>query len=374
VELLKALGMPFQVASLLFVAVSSLLLALVTAVGGVTFLIALFAIFILLVWLIRYAYTLIDDASNGVHEAATASAEMLSVVGDPRCLVHPVLAIAVGTALVLQPEVPRPPVLAAAALLFPASIGASAISGRTLDSLNPIAMMNVVRGLAHYYLLAVLWTIACVTLGFVIADTTLWSALRIALIELLILLVYTFIGGAVYLRRTELGFTPRVSPERTDERVQLQRDAERQQMIDGLYRDLRVRETGKAATSAGQWLQQAPAHLLATDVRAILTAGAAWTEPRTYPQLLRSMTGQLLAMRQTALAFTVVEAGLVATHGFALTSENDAIAMIRFAQHSGRKRVAVTLLSNYLASIAGKSEPGAALQALREYLQADSPT
>jgi hypothetical protein len=144
-------------------------------------------------------------------------------------------------------------------------------------------------------------------------------------------------------------------------------------MIDGLYRDLRVRETGKAATSAGRWLQQAPPHLLAADVRAILATGAGWSEPRTYPQLLRSMAEHLLTMRQTALAFTVVEAGLAATKGFTLASESDAIAMIRVAQHSGRKRLAATLLSNYLASIAGKSEPGAALQELRSQLQADPP-
>jgi hypothetical protein len=373
VDLLKALGMPFQLASLLFVAVSSLLLALVTGVGGATFLIAIFSILILLVWLVRYAFELIDDAANGVHDAATASAEMLSIVGDPRCLVHPVLAVAAGVALSLQPEVSRLAVLAAAALLFPASIGASAISGRARDALNPVAMMNVVRGLAHYYVLAVLWTTACVMLGAIIADTGLWSALRIAIIELLILQVYVFIGGAVYARRTELGFTPRVSPERQDQRVQVERETERQRMIDGLYRDLRVRETARATTSASQWLQQTPSHLLAADVNAILAAGAGWSEPRTYPQLLRNLVPVLISMRQTALAFAAVEAGLAASPGFAVASESDAIAMIRFAQLSGRKRAAATLLANHLASVTGKSEPGPALQQLRAQLQADPP-
>ena len=105
------------------------------------------AIWLLLVWLTQFAFTLIDDAANGVQETEAATAEMLSPFGDPRCWVHPALAAAVAIALVLQPEIPRLPVLVVGALLFPVSIGAIAISGRARDALNPFAMVRMLRGL-----------------------------------------------------------------------------------------------------------------------------------------------------------------------------------------------------------------------------------
>ena len=68
----------------------------------------------------------------------------------------------------------------------------------------------------------------------------------IASLQLLLLLVYAAIGGALYERRLELGFEPRISPERAAERVEAERLARRQQFIDGLYKDLRVREAPRA--------------------------------------------------------------------------------------------------------------------------------
>jgi hypothetical protein len=85
------------------------------------------------------------------------------------------------------------------------------------------------------------------------------GAVLVAILELLLLLAYAGIGGALYLRRFELGFVPRISPERSAERGQRERAAARQQIIDGMYRDLRVRETPRAISAGTAWLQQAAA-------------------------------------------------------------------------------------------------------------------
>lgn len=370
-ELVKALGMPFQLASLLFVATTSLLLALVLSVGGTTALIALFAIWLLLIWQTRFAFTLIDDAANGVQETAAASAEMLSPFGDPRCWVHPFLAVLVGGAIFFYPKIPLLPVLGVAVLIFPASIGAIAISGRALDALNPVAMMNVVRGLGGYYALAVLWIGLCAGAGLLVNELDLWNVLRIALLQLLLLLVYAFIGGAVYLRRMDLGFEPRFSPERGEQRAAQERALERQRMIDGLYRDLRVREPERAITAMNQWLAAAAPTDLHHQVFAILAAGAKWGEPRGFSQLLRGMIQQLLVLKQLPLAFAALEAGMKVNHSFTPSAESQTIALISYAQQTGRKRVAVTLLTSFLSSIAGQSEPSAELLALRDRLAGD---
>jgi uncharacterized membrane protein len=372
-DLLKALAMPFQAASLLFVAMSALLLTLVTSVGSAIMPLALLAILLLLVWLTQFAFALIDDAANGVQETTAATAEMLSPFGDPRCWVHPALAAATSLTLYLRPEIPRLPVLATCALLLPVSIGAIAISGRALDALNPFALVRVLRGLGPYYPLAVLFLVLCVAAGVLLTQVGMWSVLRFAALELLVLLGYAFIGGAVYARRLDLGFEPRVSPERVEMRGEQERVAQRQQMIDGLYRDLRVREPARAIADAKRWIEAASPQQLPGDVQAILEAAASWTEPRGLQLLLRSLIPQLQALKQPALAFAAVEAGLAAAPRFSPELESDAIAAIRYASQTGRKRVAASLLTNFMHSSSFKSPPGPELQELCTQLQVEPP-
>ena len=75
-ELLRILAVPFQLGSLLFVAMSSLILALVlprVTLGNVV--LGLFALWAVGTWLTRYAFRLIDDIANGVREAAAEVVE-----------------------------------------------------------------------------------------------------------------------------------------------------------------------------------------------------------------------------------------------------------------------------------------------------------
>jgi hypothetical protein len=371
-DIVKALSMPFQAASLMFVAVSLLLLTVVTRMGPV--ILGVFAIWLLLIWLTQFAFTLIDDAANGVLETEAASAEMLSPFGDPRCWVHPALATAIAVGLTLEPGIPRLPVLIVSLLLFPLSIGAIAISGMARDALNPFAMARMARGLGPWYPLTVLFIGMCALLGVLVTKSALWTLAQFASLELLILLAYAFIGGAVYIRRLDLGFEPRVSPERVERRGEQERAEQLQQMIDGLYRDLRVREPSRAIADLKRWIAAANAQQLPGDVHAILAAGARWSEPRGLQLLLRALIPQLLAMQQQALAFAATETGLGAAGTFTPEHEGDVIATTRYALQTGRKRVAATLLANYLRSAAFRGSPGPELQALCTQLQVQSPT
>ncbi len=106
-ELLKVLAMPFQMASLLFVAITSGLLGLLLSLGGatmVTLVISAHAAWLMLVWLTNYALQMIDDAANGHREARTASIEMMhNPFLDARCWLHPGLAAALVITHYLQP-------------------------------------------------------------------------------------------------------------------------------------------------------------------------------------------------------------------------------------------------------------------------------
>jgi hypothetical protein len=372
-DLLKILAMPFQLASLLFVGLTALLMGfLIRLAGGslgVVAVLAIFALWLLVVWLTNYALRLIDDAANGVHKAAVASAEMLAdPFADSRCWVHPALAAILVLFHYAQPDLPTAPSLVVAALLFPASLGACVMSGHARDALNPVAIAGAMRGFGIWYVPLVLFTALCVALAVLATRTLPAGALVVAILEMLLLLAYAGIGGAVYMRRFELGFAPRVSPERRQEREQRERDAARQQFIDGMYKDLRVRETQRAIASAIARLKQVPAADLAEEMRDLLAAGRHWNEPREFPRLLRGLLPTLVELKQPALALGAADSALAVNADFAPPDEATTLALAEYALQTGRRRGATRMLENYLK--ASQSPASERLDALRARLAA----
>lgn len=377
-RVIKTLGMPFQAASLMFVAISSLLLAWVSSLGPTYLFIGVMAYWFMLVWLINFALRLVDDVANGAQETAAASVEMMgNPFLDPRGVVHPTLAAIIGVTYFLNPEWPRLPMLVAAAVLFPASIGASTLTGFARDAFHPAEIWRVMRGMGPWYPLLVAWVAACAFAGVMVIEATQFQsyfsrALLFAAVQLLLLVAYASVGAALYMRRIELGFEPRRSPERLEAREDTERVLRRQQMIDGLYRDLRVRESARATRNAQQWFTAAPTAQLAGDLHALLEAGRLWPEPVEYPRLLRGLLPVLLELKQPALAATVATTGLAAHPDFAPADEATAVTMIGYALQTGRRRAAAQLLDNYLRGPGQKQPPGEALQALREKLRSVS--
>ena len=70
-DLLRALAMPFQLASLLFVALTSVLLGIFISGDLIRFLVSIAAIWLILVWLTQYALVLIDDAVSATGNPAS---------------------------------------------------------------------------------------------------------------------------------------------------------------------------------------------------------------------------------------------------------------------------------------------------------------
>jgi hypothetical protein len=210
----------------------------------------------------------------------------------------------------------------------------------------------------------VVFVLGCAWLGRVVAQRLDSTILSVATTEMLLLLVYAGIGGVLYVRRRELAFEPRQSPERIAQREEEERRGTRQQFIDGLYKDLRVRESPRAVANAARWLRESKAEHLKGDVHAILQAGTLWNEPREYPRFLRGLLPVMLEMKQPMLAMSIVDAGLAAASGFAPATESETVALVNYAQHTGRRRVAQTLLGNYLKNPPA-GEPSDALRALQ---------
>jgi hypothetical protein len=376
-SLLHAVGMPFQLASLLFVMVCALILtvAFTIASGSAGLAISLLALVVVLVWLVQYAFIVLDAAANGLAEVPAASAEMLSPFADERGWIHPAIIAATTITLMLNPDLPKWPVVVAAGTIFPASIAATVISGRALDALNPVAISRVIAAMGALYVIPVCVFLLCTLACLWVAGLDFWLFPRLMVMGLLLLCAYACIGGTIHTRHSELGFAARVSSERVAEQMEVQRTQRRQQWIDSLYQLVLVRDHARSASTARQWLAAAAAHELPADVAALLASGRSWNQPKSYCQLLRSVVTQLLEQQQPALALQVTEAALGTAQEFALAQEGAAVALARFALQTSRRRLAATILDNYLA-VAGSASPGrdllALLQQLREALRPNS--
>lgn len=368
-ELLKVLAMPFQWGSLLFVAATSLLMGLLISMvppHPMAIILMLFVIWLLLVWLTNYSLRLIDDAANGVRESAAASAEMLAdAYLDSRAWVHPVIAMALTAMHLLRPEWPLAPTLVAAALLLPASLGACAMTGRARDALNPLMIWRVIHGLGPWYLPLVVFIALCVALGTTLVVLLSPGAVLVASVQLLVLIVYAATGGAIYQRRLELGFDARISPEREAEKIEAVRVARRQEFLDGMYKDLRVRQWPRALDSAREWLASTRPSERMGDVNAIIAAGRSWTEVRDHALLLQGLMSLVIEMKQPGLACTVAEAGLAVTPEFRAKTEVETAALVGYAIETGRRRTAARLLENFLGRADAGFVPGPQLAALR---------
>lgn len=364
-DALKILSMPFQAGSLLFVALSSLVLGVLIGSRNLIILIfGLWALWVTLTWLTNYAVRMIDDIADGVREAGAAEVEQANAVADPRAWVHPLLAVLLLVLHVTQPGLPVAPTVIAAVLLFPPSLAASAISGRALDSLNPRAVFEVMRGFGPWYPLAVLATTFWAALGALAVRLLQPGWLYFAVLELLLLLTYACIGGIVYQRRFELGFPARHSPERRDETARQEREKRRQQLLDHLYESLRAKDVPRGIDAASQWLREADSHQFAQDTQAILAAGRQWNEPGQFTLLVAGLMPLLLERQQPALALAAAEAMRAAGGRFVPGDEASTIALAEYALRTGRRRTAQAMVEGFLASSAGAGPAGPRLAQL----------
>jgi hypothetical protein len=355
-SLLRALRLPFQMSSLLFVALTAVLMELL---GGppLLSLMRLLPIYLLLSWLNKYAFALLELAANGSRHAPVASAEMLGPFGDPRAFIHPTLAAGIALTITFVDSPVADVAALCVAALMPASFAALAASPNALDAFNPLMLARLIRGLGSWYLLLVAAVALCAA--------TLWglyyapgpSILRFALAELLVLCTYAFIGGVIHHRRLELGFEPRNSPEREAERAEKERLARRQQTFDEIYNALRVREVARATNALEGWLAAHAGTALALDIDAFITQTASWNETRGLATLLRAVISHGLRTRQSGLALATAEAGIARLPGFTLETPLELEALAKHAFHGGRRRLAATLIDNYARTIPGAALP-----------------
>jgi hypothetical protein len=329
--------------------------------------IAILLLFMALSWLNKYAFALLDHAANGRSEAPVASLEMLGPFHDLRVWVHPVLALLLAGIAWRVGARGAPIVLGVGAFLMPASIAAIAMSGRSTDALNPAAIWNALRGLGPFYLLVLAGGGAVALAVWALMRGSLPVVVTAALTAFVFLEWYALIGASIHERRFDLGFDPVVDPEAKALKAETGRQRDRQKALDEAYGAIRAREPARAAGALDAWLAAGAPAQRAVDVDFFIAQAAAWPEQKGLATVLRAVIAHALRTRQAALALIALEAGLAKLPAFSVETAEDAEALAVAARHSGRRRLAATVLDNFAATRPGATLPEN-LQAVRAEL------
>jgi membrane protein implicated in regulation of membrane protease activity len=326
--------------------------------------------FILISWLLKYAYILFDHSAWGIHEPPALDIQMLNPVEEQRPLAQfAILGLIYGAVKLVDVwfgSAVAMALAAAAALLFPASVAVLGLERNVFKALYPPLLGHMVRGLGVAYLVA-LAVIGIYIVG--IAALLRWVSflpLELAIAIFGILSTFSMLGGALYERRHELGIDTHRSPERSAElehRAELRRS---EAVVTEAYGLVRVGSHTRAWSMLQDWL--AARDRSAESYHWLCQRLASWADPRYVTRLTQDYVERLIALGQLGQALDVVARRLAQDPSFrprtgAITLK---IALLA-ARGGGKPAVARVLLTDFGTRFEGDRAVAAA-QALANEL------
>jgi hypothetical protein len=285
-HLARAFAMPWHATSIIFVTLSSLLLAGID-VHGVLLLISLIGKFFLASWLFNYAFEMLDYAANGGTGAPVASVETLSPFQW-----RPLVTVAICLWLVLleyQLGTTGKVIIILLLLVQPAFIATLGMGDGLLQAVNPVSLWRVIVGMGAYYLLVLAVIGLLIALAIALREVDFWPFERYALLEFAILTIFAVLGTSVFLRRIEIGFDPRSSPERAVERDDREHLRQLDQILDEAYGQARLKYYEHAATVIKRWLANSGEIATPDDVNLILERVRGWGDPAAFNFIARAI-------------------------------------------------------------------------------------
>jgi hypothetical protein len=345
---LRSLLLPFYPTSLIFVGTSAALLAVTAIVPSEAQILRIIPAVILISWLLKFAYSILDDAANGAARPPVPSVDVLGPFGLRPLLQSLLCAVAYTVATFIGGNL-ETLILGIYLALLPASVGVLGVTQRSIDAVNPLTLGRTAWALGRYYLLILTFIGCCAYAYSIFVRFAIWRIVWYALLELAVLSIFSLIGGAIFIRRAQLGFEPRSSPERSTAAAEIERLKRRSRALDDAYGLVRARHYRQAADPIGQWLSNLNADELPGDVRTIMTQAVQWNSDRGLAEVTRRVIAHLLEIAEPDLALEAMNITLRQLPAFAPESENDAVAMSSRAKALGNLQLAGKILGNFVS-------------------------
>ena len=330
---------------------------------------------ILTSWFFKYAYILLDHIARGFDEPPTLDIKMLNPFDEQR----PIAQVLILALIYLVVKFTSsylgvvPGIAVALVLLFclPASIAVLGLEGNLLRAAYPVAWIHMIRGLGLLYVLILLIIAAYGIALSLIGKLDLWFPIEAALGMFAVLSIFSFLGGAIYERRHELGVETWVSPERTADLEKKDELRRSDNLVMEAYGLMRVNSHTQCWQMLTDWL--ASRGNSTEDYRWLCERVQSWDDARYITRLTEERLDRLLLLKRSGEALDVVAQRLKVDPGFRPKSAGDTLAIAQLAARGGGKpAVARSLLADFAARFPGDPRVAAAA-ALAQRLGALAP-
>jgi small-conductance mechanosensitive channel len=283
-----AFAMPWNGTSVMFVVLSSLLLAGMES--HVLLSISLIPTIFLTLWLLNYGFDVLDHAANGSTAAPTASIEVLSPFQWQSLVIMALcfLLVALGSKLGAM----RGTVIISLLLVLPACIATFEVGESALQAASPLKLWRITVGMGFYYILVLVVIGLFAALAVILQAVHLWPFVRYMLLEMGVLTVFAVLGTSIFLRRIEVGFEPRSSPERAIARDFDKRQRQLDEILDEAYGQSRLKDYERAASIINRWLSSTEAVSVPDDVKVILQRVRGWGDPTAFSFIERALAAR----------------------------------------------------------------------------------
>jgi hypothetical protein len=297
---------------------------------------------VLLSWFFKYCFVMLDSIVAGDDEPPVLSIEMVNPVSEQRPLVLGLLIIAESmfVAAVRKHMGALPGLVAVNVLtwVLPANIAVLGVTRNPFLAVWPPTLFSLIRTLGRDYALinGVMLVSACIFYGMVVGGAPLWAAM--VLTQLLFLLTFSLLGGAMFEHRLELGIDSKTRQERLSERDAREQAAERGRMLDRAHSGFRVRKPLEGWQEIEAWLRlHAQGEKQLVEYRAVLEAASKWDDVRAADRLANDFVAILLAKRANGEALAVVEQRLATNPRFQVMPPAQAIRIAELAAAAGKR-------------------------------------
>jgi hypothetical protein len=169
--------------------------------------------------------------------------------------------------------------------------------------------------------------------------------LRIALLMLLWLVMFSVLGGVLHARRFEVGFEPEHSPERRTRLDERDRNRERDRFIDQVFAEFRAGGRSNPFASIQQRANQSTSPL--AEYAWIHDRVATWPDPRLANRVAQELLPLLLSARRHGDALKLVKARLQADPGFRPLGSEHLLKLAELARDGGDRPLARELLGDF---------------------------
>jgi hypothetical protein len=323
---------------------------------------------LLVSWYCKYIYFLFDSVVRGVDEPPVLDIQMLNPFGERRPLV---LLVIVGMILGLiglafvyvgRPVAIMLAVLACMAL--PASIAVLGLEENILKAMSPVHLFRLMHGLGLWYL-AVLGIIGVYAgLTYLWWQWMPWLMLKLIGPLFAILSIVSALGGAVYIRRHELGIEVWHSPERREERQRHEEMKKNEQIIDAAYNQARLGAHANATKILVDWLKLRGNN--PQDYHWLCLRMASWKHPRHLKRMTADYVDRQLQLGRNGEALDLVGQRLKTDPGFRPSNAAVTLTIAQLAARGGSPAIARVLLADFAARYAGERGVATAATLARE--------